>query len=264
MLITKYWFWLLMLGLTTTLLERVRPWRGEQKFLRPQLLQDIFWIAFNGYLFGRYFGFINSGINLYLSKTFEFVSGIRPTLGLIVGFPFLIKVLVSIVILDFTEWCVHNLLHRVSWLWRFHRVHHSIKVMDWLGNFRFHWAELIIYNFFKYLPVVIINNNQWEVILTIGVIATAIGNLNHSNLNITWGPLRYILNSPRMHIWHHEKALRFKAGCNFAIVFSIWDWIFGTAYMPRHTLPQAIGFHNDEKVSQNLLIRFFLPFVGGK
>ena len=145
------------------------------------------------------------------------------------SFPFVIKVILSLLILDFTERCVHNLLHRVNWLWKFHRIHHSIHIMDWIGNFRFHWMELIVYNAFKFLPVAIINGGDWKVLLVVGIISTTIGNLNHANLYISWGPLRYVFNSPRMHIWHHDKHPGKTAGYNFAVVFSLWDWVFQTA-----------------------------------
>ena len=46
---------------------------------------------------------------------------------------------------DFLEWCIHNLLHRVPWLWEFHKLHHTIEELDWIGNFRFHWMEVVIY-----------------------------------------------------------------------------------------------------------------------
>ena len=264
MLYTKYWFWLILIALSVTLSERIFPWRKEQKLLRPQLLQDIFWIAFNGYLFGRFFGFSIDHIYRFLSSGFERITGTSPYINLLGDSPFIIKVALSLLVMDFIEWMVHNLLHRVNWLWSFHRVHHSIHIMDWIGNFRFHWMELVIYNTFKFLPIAIINGGNWKVLLTAGIISTIIGNLNHSNLDISWGPLRYIFNSPRMHIWHHDKKPKKIAGYNFAVVFSFWDWLFQTAYMPPGQTPEQIGFWKDEQVSENLLMRFFMPFVSKK
>jgi sterol desaturase/sphingolipid hydroxylase (fatty acid hydroxylase superfamily) len=168
---------------------------------------------------------------------------------------------------DFMEWCIHNALHRVGWLWKIHRMHHSIVIMDWIGNFRFHWGELFIYKAVKYLPVALLGAS-WHALLAGAVIATFIGNLNHANIFFDWGPLRYLLNSPAMHIWHHDKKPEKRAGVNFAIVFSLWDWIFGTSYMPRFPkeapMPQELGFGGMEKVSPSLLARFFIPFLDKK
>jgi len=47
----------------------------------------------------------------------------------------------------------HNLLHRVPWLWTFHKVHHSITTMDWIGNWRFHWMEIVVYKTLQWLPL---------------------------------------------------------------------------------------------------------------
>ena len=62
-----------------------------------------------------------------------------------------------------------------------------------------------------------------------------IGHLNHANVRITWGPLKYVFNNSVMHLYHHAKELpvdRVK-GVNFAISLSIWDYIFKKNYIPQ-------------------------------
>ncbi len=263
--VSKYWFWLAALSAGCLAAERISPWRKEQKLARPEFVQDLFWLAFNGYFFAFVFGpvlrVINSGMDgLFVAAFHARANAVR----FVAGQPLWAQFAAALVLADFIEWCVHNLLHRSNWLWRIHRVHHSIVIMDWIGNFRFHWGEIIIYNTFKYLPLALLGT-RWQALLAAAVVSTAIGHLNHSNLNISWGPLRYVLNSPRMHIWHHEKEHRGKAGVNFAIVFSLWDWLFGTAYMPREALlPEAIGFKGQENVPAGLANRFFVPWVDSK
>ncbi len=256
-----YGFWLIVVSLGVLVLERLRPWRKGQPLIRPQLGQDIFWLVFNGYSWGLFVAFLFSsvptGSGVPLSVTLNRFSGAFTFMS---STPLWVQVCVYLVLADFLEWCVHNLLHRVGWMWKIHRVHHSIHVMDWIGNFRFHWGELIIYKTLKYLPMTLLGA-RWDAILVVAVISTTIGNLNHANLNISWGPLRYILNSPRMHIWHHDRSPDRPAGYNFGVVLSVWDWIFGTAFMPMDRVPNRIGFRYDEQVSENLLMRFFVPFV---
>jgi len=233
--------------------------------LRPEIGQDLFWLLFNGYtssvVFTGLFVSLFSALDVSFSFFFE-----RPSssVQLINVYPLWVQLIIALIVSDFFEWCIHNLLHRVGWLWKIHRVHHSIVVMDWIGNFRFHWAETILYTTLKYLPLAVLGA-EWEVMLISAVISTAIGHLNHSNLNISWGPLRYVFNSPRMHIWHHEKEKRSKAGVNFAVVFSFWDWVFQTAFMPTESvMPVNIGFQNQDNVPNGILMRFFLPFVEKK
>ena len=62
-----------------------------------------------------------------------------------------------------------------------------------------------------------------------------IGHLNHANIRITWGPLKYVFNNSVMHLYHHAKVLpndRAK-GVNFGISLSVWDYIFKTNYIPQ-------------------------------
>jgi len=57
-------------------------------------------------------------------------------------------------------------------------------------------------------------------------IAIGIGHLNHSNIKIIWGPLKYILNNPVMHLYHHAYTLpKGKYGVNYGISLSLWDYI---------------------------------------
>ncbi len=260
-----YLFWLITVSLFCVIGERFVPWRKDQKLLRPEILQDVFWLVFNGFFASIVFSFGFRSIHSSLDAIFNFVFHQKPNAVMLLNhLPVWQQVPLFLVIADGIEWCVHNALHRVNWLWKIHRVHHSIKIMDWIGNFRFHWGELFVYQTIKYLPLALLGAH-WSTILTVSVISLAIGHLNHSNMRITWGPLRYIFNSSAMHIWHHEKKLRGKAGVNFAVVFSLWDWLFGTAYFPDGTVqPAELGFAGEAKVSRSLLKRFFLPFMNEK
>lgn len=47
-----YFFWLLVISAFCLILERIRPWRKEQKLFRPQFGQDLFWLLFNGHYVG--------------------------------------------------------------------------------------------------------------------------------------------------------------------------------------------------------------------
>lgn len=94
----------------------------------------------------------------------------------------------------------------------------------------------------------------------IHIIAVAIGHLNHSNLNITYGPLKYIFNNPVMHIWHHAKTLPNKYGVNYGLSLSIWDYIFGTAYIPQSGRDEKLGFSGDEKFPKTFWQQIIYPF----
>jgi sterol desaturase/sphingolipid hydroxylase (fatty acid hydroxylase superfamily) len=244
--------------------ERARPWRREQPLLRPLLLQDVLWFAFNGYLLGMLLAPYFSWAGAWINQGYAALAGATPdTVRFLSGHSLWVQVPVLLVFADFFEWLVHNLLHRVGPLWRLHRVHHSIHFMDWIGNFRFHWLEVVIYQTVKHLPLALLGADG-RAVLIVAVAATLIGHINHANLDISWGPLRYLLNSPRMHIWHHEARLRGRAGVNFGIVLSLWDWLFRTAYMPRSEVPERIGFEGDDRFPTSMWWRFVLPFLDRK
>lgn len=253
----SYAFWLLIISLFAFLLERIVPWR-KQKALRPQLMQDIFWLVFNGY----YLAVLFSPMFNFVSGTFEqFLISIGlpspSSVNFANAFPFWAQVVFLLLLQDLIEWGVHNLLHRVPFLWELHKLHHSIHTMDWIGNFRFHWLEVFVYKSLKYLPLALLGFNG-QAVLIVAVFATLIGHLNHSNVPISWGPLKYIFNSPKMHIWHHDVKMHRKYGQNFGIVFSMWDWLFGTAYMPEGQ-PEKIGFEGEEDYPDSLPMRFLYP-----
>jgi sterol desaturase/sphingolipid hydroxylase (fatty acid hydroxylase superfamily) len=262
-----YWFWLIIVSLGFVLLERLRPWR-QQRLLRPQFGQDLVWLALNGHVAGLALGFVFAAGATAALKAAAAIGAPDPqTLQLIAHWPLWLQGITALIAKDFLEFGVHNLLHRIPILWRFHQVHHSIQHMDWIGNFRFHWMEIIIYKSLTWLPLILLGTNEF-VLFILAIIVTAIGHHNHSNLNVGWGPFKYVLNSPRFHLWHHDRVLRRANdgapahGCNFAIVFTCWDWIFGTAYYPKDgSTPERLGFPKDEQFPTSLVGRMFAPFI---
>lgn len=255
-----YFFWLLVVSLCCWILERLAPWRTEQKAFRRQIGQDFFWLVFNGHYAGVAMAFVSSWLIQQLNPWFGQWNVPAPeSIQLLSGSPWWVQFAVFLVLKDFLEYLVHNLLHRVPLLWEFHKLHHSIEELDWIGNMRFHWMEIVVYKSLTYLPLVMLGVNG-NVILWIAIVTTLIGHLNHSNLNFTWGPLRYVINSPRMHVWHHDVMRHGRGGQNFGVVFCLWDWLFGTAYFPADKdQPERLGFESMEKFPRALLPRLVYP-----
>jgi sterol desaturase/sphingolipid hydroxylase (fatty acid hydroxylase superfamily) len=255
-----YFFWLIAVSLFCWALERLAPWRPQQKAFRRQIGQDFFWLIFNGHYAGVVIAFVGSWLIQQLNPLFGLFRVPTPeSIQLLSGSPLWVQFVVFLLLKDLLEYGVHNLLHRVPFLWEFHKLHHSIEELDWIGNMRFHWMEIVVYKGITYLPLVMLGVNG-QVILWIAVVTTLIGHLNHSNLNFDWGPLRYVINSPRMHVWHHDVILRGEYGKNFGVVFCLWDWLFGTAYLPvRSGQPERLGFESMDKFPKGLLTRLIYP-----
>ncbi len=256
-----YPFWLIVVSAFVLVLERIWPWRNRQHLVRPQIGQDVFWLVFNGHYAGVLIAWGTTRLLAFAAPGFERLEAVK----LVASQPLWLQFVVFFVGKDLLEYGVHNLLHRVTWLWNFHKVHHTIERLDWIGNFRFHWLEIVVYRALTYVPLAVLGVDG-RVILAIAVVSTLIGHLNHSNLDITWGPFRYLLNSPRMHVWHHDRAWPADRprGLNFGISLSLWDWLFGTAWWPSRAerptqQPDRLGFDGIEDYPRNLRDRILYP-----
>jgi sterol desaturase/sphingolipid hydroxylase (fatty acid hydroxylase superfamily) len=251
----QYWWFLAGISVLFVLLERLWPWRPEQPVLRRGLAKDLFYLAFNGHFLGLL-------LALAFGPLWRWLDGATGDLGLsrlalASAWPLGVQLAVAIVGLDLIQWSVHNLLHRVGGLWKFHQVHHSIVQMDWIGVMRFHWMEVIVYKSAQYLPLVVMGFSP-TALLIFAVFGTFMGHFNHSNLRWRIGPLGYLLNNPRMHIWHHHLEPDHPVLINFGINFSLWDWIFGTAHQPDHP-PAALGVPPDSRPPEALWRQLLWP-----
>jgi hypothetical protein len=110
--------------------------------------------------------------------------------------------------------------------------------VDWLSGSRSHSLEILINQTIEYAPIVLLGAHP-DVALMKGVLDAAWGMYIHSNIDVRAGWLQRILNGPEMHRWHHADVID-QRSVNFATKIALWDWIFRTAYLPRHK-PPAYG-----------------------
>lgn len=250
-------YFLILVSLFVWGLEIIWPWRKNQKIIRKDFWLDSFYMFFNYFFFNlliyaalssttqMLFSDAMSGIGLPKNYMFDFMGTSLEWLRIVVFF----------LLYDLIQWSVHNLLHRVPFLWRFHRVHHSVTEMGFAAHLRYHFMENIVYRLFLYTFLSYLLHFQLPNLFWLYAATTLIGHLNHANLAMPYGPLKYILNNQRLHIWHHAKALpeRHPKGMNFAISLSIWDYLFGTYYMPYDGRDIELGFENVEKFPVNFI-----------
>lgn len=255
----QYYHYLILISLLFIGAERIRPARERQGLLRAELWNDLAYLAINGHLFALWtYAFMNQ-VAAHANSGLSAMS-LLPDRGWLDTQPFWLQCVVFMVISDFMQWCVHNLLHRVPFLWEFHKVHHSAPHLDWAANFRFHWMELIVYKSLQYVPLLWLGGSP-EPLMTVYVFATLWGHFNHANLDIGIGPLRYLFNSPRMHLWHHDASSEGGKGKNFGIVLSLWDWLFRTAYWPLDRTPERIGYAGDDDMPRDVLRQELFPLT---
>ncbi len=250
--VVDYYQVLAALAVLFTVLERLWPRIPAQRLFRNGWFSDAAYIVFNskysgiliGYFTIRWIGTLNAALP-------------RPLLSAV---PHWVQFTVLLVTVDLMKWMIHNLLHRVPWLWEFHKVHHSIVEMDWIGDWRFHWVETMFYNSLLYVPVYCLGI-PGEIGLAVGIVDTIGGHFAHANLKwrIAW--LKYIFNSPEMHLWHHNHPDCGPVNRNFGLTLSVWDWLFGTAYVPGHD-PERLGFDGVEQYPEQLPGQWLAPLLG--
>ena len=247
-------------------LEILTPWRKNQKAFRKDFWLDGFYMFFNFYIFNLLLYAALSNISLKAFYMLLAPFGVQKGEHLIdfhaMGLHWAVELLIFFFIADFVQWCVHNALHRIPFLWKFHKIHHSVKEMGFAAHLRYHFLETFAYQAVKYIALSMIFGFTLENAFIVYTSTVIIGHLNHANLNWDYGPLKYILNNPKMHIWHHSKELpaEHPKGMNFGISLSLWDYLFGTAYVPSSGRDIELGFPKDEQYPKTFVGQVVEPF----
>lgn len=257
-----YYFWLLLISAGVFTLERLFPRHPSQEILRRGFVQDLFWMIFNTqYVSWMLAVLAVYGVN-YVNRGFAEAGIPSPdTTRLIAHWPLWLQFGAVLLWKDFLEWNIHRAMHHFPALWRLHQLHHSIQELDWASTFRSHWGEIVVYKFLIYLPLVILGVAD-SVIFAVVAVSLVVQELAHANLRGDWGPLRYVVNSPAFHAWHHDVELHKKDGQNFGINLVVWDWIFGTAHWPgKEVEPARYGFDGIEQYPAGIWGRLWRPFM---
>lgn len=245
---TNYFWGLVVISLVVWGLELAFPWRKQQSAFRKDFWLDGFYMFFNFFIFS----IVIAGVYSSLEVLFGSMGITIKSLALIdiSSWPMWAQLLIFFIVLDFVQWLTHVALHRFEWMWRFHKVHHSVLEMGFAAHLRFHWMENVFYKPLKTFGVMILGGFEPEQAYIVHFIAITIGHLNHSNVHITYGPLKYIFNNPVMHLWHHVYDLPkgVKRGLNYGISLSVWDYIFRTAIIPKDDANIKLGYPGVEKM----------------
>jgi sterol desaturase/sphingolipid hydroxylase (fatty acid hydroxylase superfamily) len=205
-------------------LERKYPYRKGLPFLREGIWVDFIWYSLfqNFVLKIVIFDFIIHPLDLKFS-----LSGLH----LISGWPLIVQVLFFLIVHDFYIYWFHRYQHHSKILWRTHEAHHSNKVVDWIAGSRSHALEIIINQTIEFTPIVLLGADPMVVPIK-ACLDGVWGMYIHSNIDVKSGKLKYLINGPEMHLWHHadQQEVFF---ANYSTKFAVWDWLFGTAYLPQ-------------------------------
>ena len=139
------------------------------------------------------------------------------------------------------------IIHIFTLAWG-HYNHSNIQVKGWIsGGILGLLIGVLIANSMLNINLFDDPSIVYKILIILG--STAVG-------SIILGPLmRYIFNSPEMHIWHHaeEMPADMKYGINFGITLAIWDYIFGTARIPHNGRDIKLGFPHMESFPKKFI-----------
>ncbi len=251
----NYFYWLIGISGFFFLLEVITPWRKDQSKFRKGFWMDFFYMFFNFFIFSLIIYNAASDVAVHFFNELLAKIGVTNLLSFeVMSWPIWAHFLVGFVVRDFVQWWTHRLLHKVPFLWEFHKVHHSIEEMGFAAHLRYHWMENIVYRTIEYIPLAIIGISLRDFFI-IHVFTLAVGHFNHSNLKLNLGFLKYLFNNPQMHIWHHAYDLPEdrSTGVNFGLTLSIWDYLFKTNYIPHDGKDIKLGFPGIEEFPKDFV-----------
>ena len=150
---------------------------------------------------------------------------------------------IYLVLFDFVDYWLHRWQHRYGWWWSLHAVHHSQRQMTFWSDQRNHLLDDLIRDVAMALVAVAFGAEPGQFVALL-IASRVLQSVQHANLRWRWpDPLEAVLVSPSFHRLHHaigyghEGAAR---GVNFAVLFPVWDVIFGTADWRPGFVPTGI------------------------
>jgi sterol desaturase/sphingolipid hydroxylase (fatty acid hydroxylase superfamily) len=156
-----------------------------------------------------------------------------------------IRLVVACLLFDAWMYTWHRLNHRIPFLWRFHRVHHSDPQMDVTTANRFHFGEIIISSFLR-IPVIALLGMQMHEIAIYEVLMFTVVQFHHANIALPEKldrVARLFIVTPFMHKVHHSRWQP-ETDSNYASLLSVWDRLFGSFRLNRE--PASLRFGLDE------------------
>lgn len=237
------------------LLETYRPLAAGRRGRLVHGLRHVGIFALGTVLFGALVTF---------TSTLAVTAAERPYgLLYLVPLPGFARVVLGLLAIDFVHYGRHVLMHKVSLLWRLHRVHHSDPEVDATTLFRVHPLENLSVFLCQLLTVALFGVPLLSLLLH-AILNTASAMLQHANIRMSaradrW--MSWVLTSPGMHHVHHSRYVE-ETDTNYGAIFACWDRLFGTYRVPPEDRDIELGLAEFD-VPQHQTFRGLLvtPFI---
>ncbi len=258
---TNVYYAVLLAYLISLFFEIILPkQRKHGVIFRKNFWQDTFYVVFNDmiiYMVG-FFG-LCAVTEFIVLKGFSEVGIKSLQVADIRHLNPVLQVLIMFVLQDFMEYLAHVILHRVNFLWEFHKIHHAQDELGAASTRHFHWIEMMIFKPLIYIPFALIGYSIADYFLFQITVQNIWGFFTHMNINVKWGFFNYIFNTPETHVWHHATNIPNKYGVNFASILTIWDLMFGLYYLPKNKKP-ILGVEDQKSMPTTFIKQQLYPF----
>jgi lathosterol oxidase len=248
------WLLLNLIGYSVVFipLERLFPLHAGQPVLRRSWRLDLAYFGVSSLLVQ-----VLTLLTLKPSMVLFDWARIPAVIHRIASLPFAFQFLLILVLSDLTQYWVHRLFHTVPFLWRFHSIHHSADVMDWLAGSRLHLVDVVVTRALSYIPIYILgfsDTAMFTYVAWVVIQATFI----HANVRWQFRAIRWLLATPAFHHWHHSAAPE-AVNKNFAVHLPALDWLFGSYYLPAQW-PASYGLNDHSNMPPGYVAQFVYPF----
>ncbi len=215
------WLLLNLIGYSAVFipLERLFPLHPEQPVLRRRWRLDLVYFGVSSLLVQ-----MMTLLTLKPAMVLFDWARIPAVIHRVASFPFVLQFLLILLLSDLTQYWVHRMFHTVPFLWRFHSIHHSADVMDWLAGSRLHLVDAVVTRALSYVPIYILGFSETAMfvyVVWVVIQATFI----HANVRWKFRAIRWLLATPSFHHWHHSAAPE-AVNKNFAVHLPALDWLF--------------------------------------
>jgi ornithine lipid hydroxylase len=174
--------------------------------------------------------------------------------------PIPVQAVVMALMVDSTRYWLHRISHEWEPLWRFHAVHHSPHRLYTLNVGRFHPVDKSLQFLLDALPFIVMGVSP-AVLCLYFVFYAVNGFFQHSNVDVKLGWLNYVMSGPELHRWHHS-MVKEESNHNYGNHLIVWDWLFGTRYLPSDREVGLLGLVN-RRYPEGFLAQMSAPFVAG-
>lgn len=209
---------------------------------------------------------VKLGATIVVASTLQQTLGDAPSLEASLALIGLLYSICYFITEDASRFGLHYLSHKLPWLWRFHKVHHSATTLTPLTIHRVHPIEMGLYYFRGMIVFGVVSGvfvylfrnqvNGWDIlgIEAFGFLFNLLGaNLRHSPIWLSFGRFEAVFISPAQHQIHHSTAPK-HVDKNMGTCLAIWDKLMGTWLPARNEQVHQYGLtqHKNSTVTPTL------------